>query len=65
MNQHFIFLSKEATLVPQSLNDPDASAIVRSLLLQDFNLLPAHLTARNSKEALETYRSTHNNNVSS
>lgn len=63
MNQHFIFLSKEATLVPQSLNDPDASAIVRSLLQQDFNLLPSNLTAGSSKEALERYWSTHNNNV--
>lgn len=57
MSQHFVFLSKDTTLVPQSLNDADAGEIIRSLLLQQFSLSPLRLQADNSREALEKYYS--------
>ena len=55
MSQHFVFLSKDTTLVPQSLNDDDAGEIIRALLLQQFSLSPLRLQADTSREALDKY----------
>jgi len=53
--QHFIFFIKGKTVVPQSLNEAEAGEIIRSVLLQQFNISRLHIIAGNNKEALEKF----------
>ncbi|KOC89379.1 hypothetical protein [Winslowiella iniecta] len=53
--QHFIFFVKGKTVVPQSLDEAEAGEIIRSVLLQQFNISRLHIIARNNKEALDKF----------
>ncbi|NIF20771.1 MULTISPECIES: hypothetical protein [Pantoea] len=54
-NQHFVFLIKGDTVVPQSLSDPAVGEIIRSTLLEKFHISKLHIIAADNKEALEKF----------
>ncbi|NDL64114.1 hypothetical protein [Acerihabitans arboris] len=54
--QHFIFLRKADVITPQSLDDPDAGDIIRSVLLQGFSISPVHILAASSHAALDKFQ---------
>ncbi|WNN45538.1 MULTISPECIES: hypothetical protein [Winslowiella] len=53
--QHFIFFIKGKIVVPQSLDEAGAGEVIRSVLLQQFNISRLHIIAENNKEALDKF----------
>lgn len=55
MNNHYVFLIKEKSITPQSLDEDCCGEVLRETLRQGFHLSRIHILAANSKEALERF----------
>lgn len=53
--KYFIFLLKENTVTPQSLEDPCAGKVICEMLRQQFYISRIHIVAATGQEALEKY----------
>ncbi|WP_300000073.1 hypothetical protein [uncultured Cedecea sp.] len=54
--KYFIFLLKEKTVTPQSLEEPCAEKMICEMLRQQFYISRIHIVAATSQEALEKYQ---------
>lgn len=52
---HFIVLTKQTIVVPQSLHEEGCGEIIKTLLAEQFSVSHIHILARNSTEALARY----------
>ncbi len=55
MKSHYVFLIKEGSITPQSLDDGYCGDVLRETLRQGFHISRIHVHATSSKEALENF----------
>lgn len=53
--QHFIFLLKEKTITPQSLEEECAAEVICEMLRQQFYISRIHVFAGSNQEALDKF----------
>lgn len=55
MKNHYVFLIKEETITPQSLEDEYCGDVLREAIRQGFYLSRIHVFATTNKDALEKF----------
>lgn len=53
--QHFIFLLKEKTVTPQSLEEASAAEVICEMLRQQFYISRIHVLADSNQKALDKF----------